>query len=108
MDGEYCDLQQAIDAGQYVVELPHWSFCGEQSAATARKDRSIIRNEEIDNNCKMDGAWGREAVKQYPWYGPVASFTTGMFAAQVAAVFTNPIDVVKVGNITNPCRRLFI
>ena len=45
----------------------------------------------------VDGSWGREAVKKYPLYGPMASFTTGMFAAQVAAVFTNPIDVVKVG-----------
>ena len=44
----------------------------------------------------VDGAWGREAVHRYSWYGPFASFTTGMFAAQVAAVFTNPIDVVKV------------
>ena len=44
----------------------------------------------------VDGAWGREAVNKYSWYGPFASFTTGMFAAQVAAVFTNPIDVVKV------------
>lgn len=46
----------------------------------------------------VDGAWGREAVNKYSWYGPFASFTTGMFAAQVAAVFTNPIDVVKVRN----------
>ena len=31
------------------------------------------------------------------WYKPVASFMTGMVSAQVAALFTNPIDVVKVG-----------
>lgn len=47
----------------------------------------------------VDGAWGREAANKYSWYGPSASFTTGMFAAQVAAVFTNPIDVVKVRNL---------
>ena len=37
-----------------------------------------------------------DPAPRHPLYGPVMSFLTGMVSAQVAAVFTNPIDVVKI------------
>lgn len=36
------------------------------------------------------------SVRGLKYYKPTMSFFTGMMAAQVAAVFTNPIDVVKI------------
>lgn len=36
-----------------------------------------------------------QGLREVAYYKPTMSFFTGMFAAQAAAVFTNPIDVVK-------------